>query len=399
MKYFKRLPILLSVMGPGIMVMLADTGALFGYAMIIPQLLLIPVLYFVQEITVRLGILTKKGHAELIREHFGKKWGYVSVVTLFITCIGALITDFAGIAGIGEILHIPSWVSVPVITLALIIIGFSGSYRRVERIGIALGLLELFFIVAVFLIHPGPGTVAAGISIIPLHNKDFLFLLAANIGAVIMPWMIFYQQGAIVDKSLTGKKKINFARWDTFIGAVLTQVIMISVIVLLAYATSSKAISLEKVQDIVPVLQPVLGNNGIILFYLGLLGGGFIGALVVSLAASWSLGELFRQPHSLNLPFRKAKGFYTTYTISHIGGALLVLSGIPLVALTINIEVMNALLLPVVLGLLLALEQKALPEGYRMYGLKKVSVWAVSSAVILFGLFMAGGLVFHTMNP
>lgn len=382
----------------GCIVTAAQSGAMFGYALILPQLFLIPVLYFVQEITIRLGMLTKKGHAELIREHFGSKWGYVSVMTLFLSCIGALITDFAGIAGVGEILAIPSWISVPLVTGVLIAIGLSGSYRRVERIGIAFGLLELFFILAIFIIHPAPSEIVNGMTIIPVHNQDFLFLLAANIGAVIMPWMIFYQQGAIVDKSLSGKKKIAFARWDTFAGAILTQFIMISVIILLAFAVAGKGTSLEKVQDIIYLLQPVLGNDGIILVSLGLLGAGFIGALVVSLAAAWSLGEVFRQPHSLNLPFRKAKGFYTTYTISHVGGALLVLSGIPLVSLTVNIEVMNALLLPVVLGFLLALEQKALPVDYRMYGFRKVSVWGMSGVVMLFGLFMAGGLLFQMVR-
>lgn len=401
----KRVSLWFSVIGPGMMVMLADTdagcivtaaqsGALFGYAMILPQLLLIPVLYFIQEITVRLGVITQKGHAELIREHFGSGWGYISVITLFISCIGALVTDFAGIAGVGELLQIPSWLSVPIITGLLIALGLSGSYRRVERIGIAIGLLELLFILAVFIIHPDPVQVAHGIAHIPIQNHHFLFLLAANIGAVIMPWMIFYQQGAIVDKSLRGIAKIKIARWDTCIGAVITQCIMISVILVLGFAASSKGISLEKVQDIILVLQPFLGNNGaIILFGLGIVGAGFIGALVVSLAATWSLGEVLGVNHSLNMPFNKAKVFYLIYILAHVGGAAIVLSGLPLIALTIDIEVMNALLLPIVLGFLLALEHVALPPKYRMRGLYKTFACTVSAGVILFGLFIAGSVV------
>jgi Mn2+/Fe2+ NRAMP family transporter len=384
------------------MVMLADTdagsiitasqsGAQWGYAMLLPQLLLIPILYVVQEMTVRLGLVTGKGHGELIREHFGLGWAVISVVTLFVACTGALVTEFAGIAGVAEMLHIPLWVSVPVVTGLLVLIGLSGSYRRVERIGIAVGLLELFFFVTALMAKPDVGQMAQGVTNLPLGQGNFLFLLAANVGAVIMPWMVFYQQGAVIDKKLE-PSNLKLTRWDTRIGAVLTQLIMMAVVIATAVGVHNSGgnAELNSIQDVAHALEPAIGNLGVTFFGLGMVGAGFLAALVVSLAGAWGIGEAFRMKRSLDLPFRQAKGFYSLYTVAHVGGAVIVLLGIPLVNLIMDVEIMNALLLPVVLGFLLALEQVALPREYRMQGWRKYLAWALCGLVMLFGLFMGG---------
>jgi Mn2+/Fe2+ NRAMP family transporter len=396
-----------AVIGPGLMVMLADTdagsiitaaqsGAQWGYTMILPQLILIPILYIVQEMTVRLGIHTHQGHGELIRKHFGMGWAMVSVLTLFVAAVGALVTEFVGIGGVGEMFHIPLWVSVPLVTLLLVAIGLTGSYRRIERIGIAVGLLELLFIPAALLAHPDWRQLTTGLTNLPITHGNYLFLLAANVGAVIMPWMVFYQQGAVVDKHLRGNGELKVARWDTWTGAILTQLIMVCVVIALAATVgrTNPGASLNTIQDIAGALQPALGTVGaIVLCGLGMVGAGFLAALVVSIAGAWGIGEAFGMNHSLNMPFKKARGFYYVYTLAHVGGALLVLSGVPLVSLTLDIEVMNAVLLPIVLGFLVALERVALPEEYRMKGIYKWLAWGVTAVVIGFGLYMGGSVL------
>jgi NRAMP (natural resistance-associated macrophage protein)-like metal ion transporter len=398
-----RIGLWLAVLGPGLMVMLADTdagsivtaaqsGAQWGYAMVLPQLLLIPILYVVQEMTVRLGLVTGKGHGELIREHFGMGWAMLSVVTLFVACVGALVTEFAGIAGVAQMFHIPLWVSVPIVTVLLVLVGLSGSYRRVEKIGLAVGLLELLFIVAAWMAKPDLTQMAHGMASFPIGEGNYLFLLAANVGAVIMPWMVFYQQGAVIDKRLD-RKHLKLQRWDTKIGAVVTQVIMIAVVVATAvgiHASNPNAV-LNDVQDISRALTPVLGQtSGVILFGLGIAGAGFLAAIVVSLAGAWGVTEALGLKRSLDLPFKKAKGFYSVYTLAHIGGATIVLIGVPLVSLMVDVEVMNAVLLPIVLGFLIFLERKALPREYRMTGARKHIAWSLTGVTILFGLYTAG---------
>jgi NRAMP (natural resistance-associated macrophage protein)-like metal ion transporter len=393
---------LLSVWGPGLVVMFADTdagslitaaqsGDRWGYRMVLPQLILMPILYVVQEMTVRLGIVTGRGHGALIRERFGRGWAWLSAFTLFASAIGALLTEFAGVAGIGELFGVSRWVSIPIATVALVALALTGSYRRVERIGLVLGAAELAFLVAMVMSRPQPHALLAGLSSMPLGNPSYLLLVAANVGAVIMPWMIFYQQGAVVDKHLS-VAAIRQARYDTAVGAVLTQLIMIAVVITVAatIGTRNGGTPLQTVGQISHALTPYLGRvGGTVLFGLGMLGAALVAAIVASLAGAWGLSEVFGWRHTLNeRPNRATAKFYITYALAHIVGAFLVLGSVDLVNLAVDVEIMNALLLPIVLGLLLALEARALPPQWRMRGLYKYTTRALCLFVMAFGLYM-----------
>jgi Mn2+/Fe2+ NRAMP family transporter len=390
------------VWGPGLIVMLADTdagclitaaqsGTQWGYAMVLPQLLLIPLLYGVQEITVRLGLFTGKGHGQLIREFFGRRWGLLSAGTLLASAIGALLTEFAGVAGVGALFGISKWVTVPVVTTFLVALAFTRSYRRAERIGIAIGLAELLFIPAMLLVHPRFDDVVRGLGSLPLAHGSYTYLLAANVGAVIMPWMIFYQQSAVVDKGLQ-PTELRKERHDTAAGAVLTQVIMI--VVVLAFAATlwhtDRSAALNTVGDMAAALSPSLGGTTArVLIGASILGGALVAALVVSLAGSWGIAEVLGWKHSLNeRPNRANAKFYATYVLAHVLGAVIVLSSWNLVRLAVDVEVMNALLLPIVLGFLLLLERRAIPPGHRMRGTRRVLVTASCLLVMAFALYM-----------
>jgi Mn2+/Fe2+ NRAMP family transporter len=392
----------LAAWGPGLVVMLADTdagslitaaqsGAQWGYRMVLPQVILMPILYVVQEMTVRLGVVTGQGHGALIRERFGHRWALLSASTLFLSAIGALITEFVGIAGVGQLFGVSRWFTVPLATAFLLGLALTGSYGRVERIGIAVGLAELAFIPAMLMSHPDLHSLIHGLGSLPLGDSSYLFLLAANVGAVIMPWMIFYQQGAVIDKQLS-VKTIRQARQDTAFGAFLTQFIMITVVLALAATIGlhDPGAVLNTVGQIAGALTPYLGNlGGTVLFGLGILGAALVAAVVSSLAGAWGLAEVFGWKHTLNeRPNRQTAKFYLTYSLAHILGALLVLSSFDLVSLTVCVEVMNALLLPIVLGFLLALEIKALPTQWRMRGFRKYLTWALCLIVIAFGIYM-----------
>ncbi|MBV8539698.1 MAG: divalent metal cation transporter [Pseudonocardiales bacterium] len=392
----------LAAWGPGLVVMLADTdagslvtaaqsGAQWGYRMILPQMILMPILYVVQEMTVRLGVVTGRGHGALIREKFGRRWALLSASTLFVSAIGALITEFAGIAGVGQLFGISRWVTIPLATAFLLGLALTGSYGRVERIGIAVGLAELAFIPAMLMSHPDLHSLVRGLGSLPLGDRSYLFLLAANVGAVIMPWMVFYQQGAVIDKKLS-VRTIRQARQDTAFGAFLTQLVMVMVVIALAATIGLRdpGAALNTVGQIAGALTPYLGHlGGTVLFGLGILGAALVAAVVASLAGAWGLAEVFGWKHTLNeRPSRRTAKFYLTYSLAHILGAVLVLSSVNLVSLTVGVEVMNALLLPIVLGFLLVLEVKALPARWRMRGVRKYLSWALCLLVIAFGVYM-----------
>ncbi|HEV3157211.1 MAG TPA: divalent metal cation transporter [Candidatus Baltobacteraceae bacterium] len=357
---------LMAVAGPGMVVAFADTeagsvttaatsGAQFGMKLVLLQLLLIVPLFVIQEMTVRLGTTTGKGHAQLIRENYGIGWAWVSLGTMLLTNLAALVTEFIGIAGAAMIFGVNPALMVSAAALLLVGVSLSGAYKRAEMVALALCLLELLFIPAAFAAHPSPlSIVREGIfGGQPFGDRGYLLLVAGNIGAVIMPWMIFYQQSATVDKGLK-LPDLRYARIDTAIGAVATQLIMIAIIVTTAATLFVHHIAVSDAAHAALALEPLIGRFSGVAFGAGLIGAALLGAFVVSLATAWAFGEAFRWPCSLNYHCLEAKRFYGLYTVCvALAAGIVLIPGLPLVRVTIDVEAFNAFILPIVLGFLL----------------------------------------------
>ena len=376
----------------GSIITAGQSGVEWGYRLLLLQLVLIPILYMVQELTVRLGIFTGRGHGELIKETFGTAWAWVSVAGLAVATIGALLTELSGVAGVGDLYGVPRAVSLTIAGGALLAMVFTGSYRRVERAAIFVGLFELAFFGVAWASHPDLSVMATQAVNIRFENKAFLYLVAANIGAVIMPWMVFYQQSAVADKKLR-PEHFTAARWDTAAGAVLTQLVMAAVLVSAAATLSAHGAKpeLNTVGDLSKALTPFLGVGvGRLVFGLGIVGAGMVAAIVSSLALAWGLGEVTGYKHSLEHHPLEARWFYAIYALCVVFGCILVAVAPNLVTLNVGVQVMNALLLPIVLGFLVALAVRALPESVRLKGWYLWVVVAVASATCALGVF--GGL-------
>jgi Mn2+/Fe2+ NRAMP family transporter len=389
----------LALAGPGIVVMLADTdagsivtaaqsGAQWGYHLLLLQIVLIPILYIVQELTVRLGIVTGEGHAGLIKRSFGTAWAWISVLTLMVACIGALLTELSGLAGVGAMFGVPAPVTMVLTVTALTTMAITGTYLTVERVALAIGGFELAFLVVAWWARPGLGDLVTQSLSLPVTDPTYLYLVSANIGAVIMPWMVFYQQSAVVEKGL-GVRDLPAARVDTALGSILTQGIMAAVLIAAAAALShgKSDMSLDTIQQIATALTPVLGHQaGRLVFALGVSGAALVAAIVVSLTAARTLGELLGFRHALDAPLRKAPWFYAVYALVLIVAAAVVLSGVNLVRVAVGVQVMNALLLPIVLGFLFLLARR-LPEPYRLEGRAAVGIAAVMIVTVALGLY------------
>ncbi len=390
----------IAVGGPGLLVMLADTdagnvvtaaqaGAQWGFRLLPLLLLLIPMLYMVQELTVRLGLYTGRGYGELIRERFGLAWALISTAGLAAAVIGSLITEFTGVAGIGELYGLSRGLTLPLAAAMLLAVVATGSYRRVERTAIFIGLFELAFFAVAWAARPNLATMAKDVLDLPIGNSQFMFLVAAIIGATFNPWMVFYQQSAIADKKLL-PEDIGPARWDTAIGAALTQCLTGAVLVAAAAVLASKGGSkgLGSVGEISNALTPLLGEGiGRLVFSAGVLGASLVAAIVCSLALAWGVGEVTGHRHSLeNHPF-EAKWFYGVYAACVAGSAAIVWLAPDLIWLTIAAQVLNAFLLPLVIGLLVALAVTMLPATIRPRGVYLGALIAVCVLVIAMGLF------------
>lgn len=368
----------LGVWGTGTLVMLADTdvgnvvaaaqaGTAWGYRLLPLVLLLIPFLYVVQELTVRLGIFSGRGYGELVRERFGIGWSCVSAIALVVATLGSLITQFTGIAGIGELYGIPRAFSLLLAASALIAIAATGSYRRMQNRALIIGAFELAFFVLAWAAHPEPATIWHHALDIPLRNGAFMYLAAALAGAVFSPWMIFYQQSAVADKRLSSIDYVAERR-DTAVGAVLTQLITGAVLITMAaiVVDGGKAAPLNSVSQVADAVSHLLGGTwGRALFSVGLLGGAMVAAIVSSLALAWGLGEFAGLRRSLERTPMQAPWFYGLYVYAVVSCSVLVLCVPDLIALNLAAQVINALLSPIVMCMLIVLSGVALPAEHR----------------------------------
>ena len=365
-KLIKTIKIYLLLAGPGLIVMIADndaggittyaaTGAKYGYGLIWFLVLLGPVAYFVQEMTVRLGAVTKHGHAEAIFSAFGSFWGWFSLLDLTVVNWLTMVTEFIGMTAALSIFGVPPAITVGIVILVMFGIVLSGRYWTWEKITMAFCLVNLIYIPAAILVHPSvPDILRNGI--VPNFpggfNGELFFLLMANIGTTIAPWMIFFQQSAVVDKQMK-EKDIPWGKFDTVVGAIFT--VLVAVFIIIVTGTLLYGMNIESAAQAAQVMMgmhPWVGT----LIAIGLFDAGFLGAICIALTNSWAFGEVFGWAHSLNYKVREAFWFYVFYFIGLVtAGAVVLIPGAPLVLITLFVQVIAVTLLPAALVFLIIL--------------------------------------------
>jgi Mn2+/Fe2+ NRAMP family transporter len=389
----------LAAIGPGLAVMLADTesgsvitvaqsGAQWGYRLLLLQMVLIVPLYMVQELAARLALSSGKGYAELVRQHFGRGPALAAVVTLMISCLGSLVTQLGGLAGIGQLFGVPIWQTLAVLIAAILLIVATGSYHAVERTIIVFGLFELAFLVVAWRAHPDAAQIREQLVQFPLTDPGYLYLVAANLGTSVMPWAVFYQQSALIDKGL-GAEDASLTRVDLLLGAVLCQVITAALLIAAAATFGQhQATQLESVPQIASAFTAALGDVGRIVFVAGVGGGSLVAIIVICLAAAWALGEVSGVGHSLEQHPFEAPWFYGGFAVLLLAGAGFIAAGIDVVRLSIAVGVVNALLLPVVLGFLYRLARTELNKSsFRLSGPYAALAALVFTGAALLGLY------------
>ncbi len=394
----------LRVLGPAWVVMLADVdapsvltaakaGTEFGYALLLPLVALIPILYLVQEMTARLGVVTGRGHAELLRERYGFGWAAVAVISMAAIDLLAYVAEFAGIVLGAGILGIPAPLAVGLALLFHSAMVLTGSYRRYERIALVLSVALFTFVVLAFTVHPDPGAVLGGLTFSqPLGSRAYLDLVVATVGAVIMPWMLFYQQAATVDKGL-GVDDLPAARAETLVGAIASELLMVAVVVPAAAAMAGPASGIGASLGALPVgLARLATGAPALLIAVGLIGSGLLAAVVISLSSAWAWSELFRWPHSLNLSVRRAPGFYALYLLEVVPAAVIALLAQNLVTVVIDAMILNVVVLAIPLAFLVRMSGDRAILGPLANGpVRSAICWAVTAGLLAMGLWSALG--------
>ena len=373
--WMRQLLILLSVIGPGLITANVDNdatgifgysqaGATYGYNLLWAVVLVTISLGVVQEMVARMGVVTGKGLADLIRERFGVRITFWSMLLLLGANMATAVAEFAGIAGAMSIFGVSTYIAVPVAAAIVWFLVIRGNYKYVERILLVLCLVYLSYVLSGFIVHPNWGqvfhqTIAPSIP----HGKGepigYLLTFVAVIGTTIAPWMQFYQQSAIADKRIP-VAHLNYERVDTYVGACITDFVAFFIVVSTGATLFVHHIQINYVQDAAIALEPLVGGSGriaAILFAIGLLNASLMAASVLPLSTAYSIAEAFGWERGVGRTFKEAPQFLTLYTFVIVFGAAVTLfvpsSGLVFI---INLpNVIGGMLLPLVLVIMIIL--------------------------------------------
>jgi Mn2+/Fe2+ NRAMP family transporter len=398
--------------GPGVLVFLGEndapsmlsysaTGARFGIGFFIPFVVLTFAMgLVVQEMTVRLGAVTHRGHAELIFDRFGKFWGFFSLGDLVLGNFLTLVTEFIGIrAGLG-FFGIRPGVAVGAALLVVFAAMTTGRYWTWERITLGLAVFNGLFVPAALLAHPNWHEVGhALVTWTPLpkgNGFDILMLMLADIGATVTPWMIFFQQSAVVDKGMQ-PRDISAGRMDTLLGALLATLFAIATILATAplFHHGIDASQFQAAQ-FAEALEPWIGRAGAALFALGIFEAGIVAAIAISTSSAYAFGEVLGTGHSLNQPMRDAWPFYSILLGSAAAAAGLVLiPNAPLEFIVLIVNVVAVLAMPPALAFLVLLvnDREVMGEEVNTFG-QNVGAIGVTVLLIVAGVGFGVATVF-----
>jgi len=413
-RWARNLLTFLMVLGPGLIVMVADNdagavstytqaGAQYGTNLLWLVLLLLPVCYFIQEMVVRLGIATGKGHAAMIYQRFGKWWGMFSLVDLELVNFLTLVTEFAAIDLALTKLGVDPRFGIPAVAAGLILIAISGSYRRWERIVVFLCLLDLSWFVVTWKLHPAVAEAvrATFIPAIPAGGitTDFMFLVIAVVGTTIAPWQLFFQQSCIADKRLR-YSDVPWARLDTFVGACIT-ITVAACMMLVGNASRVHGFHFTDPAQMAADLGTFAGPFVRNVILLMMINAAVLGTTAISLSSAWAYGEVRGWPHSLQLPFKQARGFYAVYLACVAAAAAIVLiPRAPLQLIILGVQVLAGVILPsAVIFLQLLLNDRELLGEYANKRWNNIVNWSIIILLFVLSLILAAQVVAPNLFP
>ena len=385
----------LSILGPGLITASADNDApgIATYSMVgstygnnfLWLILIITVgEVVILEMAARMGAVTGKGTADLIRERFGVKMTTFAMFCLLIANLGTTVAEFAGIAAAGELFGISKVITVPVLAVLMSLLILRSNYKVVENILIGLSLAALSYIATVFIIKPDWGvilheTVRPQIQL----TSDYILSILAVIGTTITPWAIFYLQSSIADKDVSIEDYRN-TKIDVTFGSAWGNVISACIIIVSAATLFKMGIKVEDAKDAAMALAPLAGEASTILFAVGLLGASLLAVSVLPLSTTYAVCEAFGFERGLNRSFREAPIFYGGFLGIIILSVIIVLiPDMPLFQMMILSQTLNALLLPVILALVLRLaNDRALMGNYRNSRLTNILAIAITLLIV-----------------
>lgn len=394
--WLSKVLLLLSILGPGLITASADNdapgiatysmaGSTYGYNFLWLILVITVGEVVVLEMAARMGAVTGKGTADLIREKFGVKITTFAMFCLLIANLGTTVAEFAGVAAAGELFGVTKYVSVPLMAVVMALLILRGNYKVIEKFLIGLSLAALSYVAAVFIVKPDWGEVLHSAIVPQIQlSQDYIISILAVIGTTITPWAIFYLQASVADKGVS-MDKFGDTRIDVTFGAAWGNVISAFIIIVSAATLFKAGIRVEEAKDAAMALAPLAGEASTVLFSLGLLGASLLAVSVLPLSTTYAVCEAFGFERGLNRSIKDAPVFYGSFIAIIILSVVIVLvPGMPLFRIMILSQTVNAILLPVILVLVLRLaNDKAIMGSYRNSKLTNVLAIAITTLIVV----------------
>lgn len=403
-----KIALFLSVLGPGIITASVDNdaggiatysiaGAHFGYALLWTLIPITVALVVVQEMVARMGVVTGKTLADLVREKFGVRPTFFLLVALVLANLGNTVAEFAGWASAWEIFGVSKYVSVPVGAVAVWFLVVKGTYRVVEKVFLVACLVFFTYPVASYLAGPDWGAVGRNL-VVPVVRADgaYLTMLIGMVGTTIAPWMQFYLQSAVVEKNVQ-IENYSLTRVDVIFGCFVTDVVALAIIVACGATLFANGIHVEDAKDAAVALAPLAGKYASWLFAFGLANASLFAASILPLATAYSVCEGMGWESGIDKDFRTAPQFFWLYTgLIVLGAGTILYPGAPLILVMYLSQVVNGMLLPFVLIFMLRLinDRELMGEHVNSRAFNGIA-WTTTAVMI----FLTGLLVLVTLFP
>jgi Mn2+/Fe2+ NRAMP family transporter len=348
------------------------------------------VLIIVQEMSARLGVVTGKGLADLIRERMGVRVTAIILAVLVFVNLANTVSEFAGIAASMEIFGVSKYISVPLAAVAVWFLIVKGSYKTVERVFLVASAIYLSYVASGFLAAPNWSEVGRAV-VTPTFSFDvgFVTIFVTIIGTTIAPWMQFYQQSSIVDKGLQ-VKDYAYERVDVVVGSLFAVFVAAFITIACANTIFKSGLTITTAKDAALALGPLAGRYASILFALGLLNASLFSAAILPLSTAYTVCEAFGWENSVSRELRDAPIFFGIYTALIILGAAIILLPIQsLIQAMLISQTFNGVLLPVILiTMLILINDKHLMGKFRNGRLFNILAWATVIILILLALIL-----------
>ena len=360
-RFLRRLGTFMAILGPGIITGSVDNdaggittysvaGAAYGYSLLWTLIPSFIVLVVIQEMNARMGIVTGKGLADLIRENFGVKITFFIFLGLLFADIGNTTTEFAGVAGSLEIFGLSKYISVPLAALLVWVLVLKSSYRFAEKIFLLFSFFLLSYVISAIMAKPDWGQIGHAMVHPSFHyTTSYLAIVIGIIGTTIAPWMQFYMQSAVIEKGLK-LEDYRYSLLDVVIGCIATVVVAFFIIVACASTLYPNGVVVHEAKDAAVALRPLAGGLASVVFAFGLFIASIFSATILPLATAFYICEAFGFEAGIDKTRKQAPQFYNLYTAILIIGVLIILiPGAPLVQISLWTQIINGVLLPVVL--------------------------------------------------